>query len=201
MTKGQLQDITLLRMGMDTQDRRYDPRVVFSVMDSVRSSAIPDYITTYGESALELFCVPAMLPVLIDKGRNMKYVQLTFQILGMRDRTGLISVGLSQDDDNCFVPIQLGMQSVYSGLEAGGAAGNQTYFLEGLRVYMPGLGAGIDKILIKSIPTIYDLLNDDDQVPQPAEFNELMIMAAMEKLAPQGVVPIQDKTNDGRAGV
>ena len=203
MTREQIYDLTLLEMGMDSQDRRYDPRIVFSVMDTVRSGAIPDYITVHGESALELFCVAVMLPVQTDCERDMKYVELTFQILGMKDRTGLIWIGLPQETQNCFVPMQIGMSSVYSGLEAGGAAGNQLYYLEGRRIYLPNLGAGIDKILTKSVPTIYDLVGDDEQLPQPAEFNQLLISATIARLAPpqQGQVPVQDKTDDGRAGV
>lgn len=203
MTRSQIFDIILLRLGLDTQDRRYDPRVVFSVADSLRSSLIPDYITVHGESALELFVISDILPVQIDKRRNKKYIQLPYQILGMSDRTGLIQVGLPQEEESCFVPVQVGMLSVYSGLEAGGAAGNQLYWLEGNRIYLPNLMVGIDEILVKVIPTIYDLIDDDTQVPQPAEFNEILIMGAMERLAPpqQGQLPIQDKTDDGRAGV
>jgi len=200
MTRQQLYDVILLELGMDTQDRRYDGRVVFQAVDSIRSAAIPDYVHIYGESALELFCVPVILPVQTDTVRNRKYIQLAFQLLGMKDRSGLIQVALAQDEEVVFIPVQLGMLSVYSGLEAGGAAGNYLYWLEGQRIYFKNLPAGISNILIKAIPNIYDLINDDDQVPMPTEFVAMIIQGVKERIAPQGVVPAEDKNNDERQG-
>lgn len=200
MTRSEGFDITLLRLGMDTQDRRFDPRVVFSVMDSVRSALIPDYITTYGESALELFCFPIILPVLTDAVRDRQYVQLSFQVLGMAGRTGIIQVSLPQEEEDSFIPVPLGMLSVFSGLEAGGAAGKRLYWVEGQRIYFKNNMANIPNMLVKAVPCIYDLIDDDTQIPQPAEFNELLISGTMERLAPQGVSPIADKTIDNRPG-
>jgi len=199
-TRQQLYDTCLIEMGMDTQDRRFSPRVVYMVIDTVRSQLLPDYVATYGESALELLCLTQIFPLQFNKVRNMWYIPLPYQILGGADRSGLIQISLPQEERSSFIAVQLGMLSVYSRLEAGGAAGRQLYFVEGSNIFFPNLQPGITDILIKAIPTTYDLLDDNEQVPMPAEFLALVIAGAKDRLMPQkqGVAPTEDKQNDTR---
>ena len=128
-TRQNLYDLTLLELGLDTQDRRYEPRIVYAVIDTVRSQLIPDYVATYGESALELLCLTQIYPLQFNKVRNMWYIPLPYQLLGGADRGGLIQISLPQEERSSFIAVQLGMLSVYSRLEAGGAAGRQLYFV------------------------------------------------------------------------
>lgn len=199
-TRKQIFDLVLIELGMDTQDRRYAPRVVYAVVDSVRSQLIPQYVATYGESALELLCIAVILDVKKSIIRSRQYVELPFQILGGSDRAGIIQVSLPQEEESSFIAVQLGMLSVYSRLEAGGAAGRQLYWLEGTNIFFKQLPAGVDKILVKAIPTTYDLIDEDMQVPMPAEFLAMVITATKERLAPKqpGIPPVQDKQNDTR---
>lgn len=201
MTRQQLFDQINLELGQDSQDNRFHENTIFMAASTVISELLPDYLHTYGESAIELFCVPVILTVQKDTVRNRNYVQLGFQVLGMKDRSGLVQVCLAQDEEVVFIPVQLGMNAVYAGLEAGGAAGNLLYWLEGQRIYFKTLPAGVTDILVKAVPNLYDLLNDDDQVPMPAEFAAMVITGTKERLAPQkqGDFPSQDKTEDNRS--
>jgi hypothetical protein len=200
MTRGQLYSQALIELGFDSQDRRAHPLSVFLAADTVRAVAIPAYIDTHGDDALSLFCVESVLPVLFDSTRGRNYVQLPYQILGMEDNKGLVQVSLPQEDEGSFIGVKNGMLSVYSGLEAGGAAGRTIYWISGSRIYFQNLTVGATDILVKAIPTIYDLLDDNEQVPMPMEFNRIVIDGVKQALNPQAQV-VQDRTNDNRSGV
>lgn len=167
-------------------------------MDTVRGLAIPEYVKQYGEDSLGQFCLPKILPLLFDEQRGRSYVQLPFQILGMSENAGLVQVSAPKEEEGSFVAVSNGMVSVYSDLEAGGAAGKAVYWLEGTRIYFKELPAGLTDILVKAIPSIYDL-EDSDQIPQPYEFNAIVIEGTKARLQEQKVTP-EDKVNDGKAG-
>ena len=200
MTKGQLYSIVLIELGLESQDRRAHPQSVFLAADTFRGTAIPSYIKAHGDDSISLFCYEAILPVAFDDVRGRYYVQLNFQILGMDDNKGLVQVSLPQEDEGSFIGLKNGMMSVYSGLEAGGAAGRTVYWISGNRIYFNNLSVGAENILVKAIPTIYDLISDDEQVPMPMEFNRVVIDGVKQALNPAAFIA-QDKVNDGRQGV
>lgn len=194
MLKKELQDLVLLLMGFDSSERPTDERIVTYVADAIRGEAISAYVKANGESSLELFTVPTVLPVKKDPVRNLYFSSLPFQILGLKDRNGIISVGKVQDFNNDFVPIQGGMSSVYSGLEAGGAAGFITYSVEAGNLYYYNMPGGITNVLLKSIPE-FSSLPDDVLLPQPADFNALLITGARMWMQEQKMTP-PDQVDD-----
>lgn len=199
MTRGQLYSLILIECGFDSQDRKAHPLSVFLTADTVRGLAIGEYVKQYGEDSLGLFCYPKILPILTDTTRNRKYVQLPFQILGMTDNAGLVQVSLPQEEEGSFVALNNGMASVYNDLEAGGASGKTVYWLEGTRIYFRELAGTAENILVKAIPSIYDI-GDDEQIPQPLEFNALVIEGTRARLQEQKNTP-EDKLSDGKKGI
>ena len=198
MTRGQLYSQAIIELGYSSQDRRAHPLSVFLAMDTVRGLAIPTYCDKYGEDSLGLFCLPKILPVLFDTQRGRKYVQLPFQILGMSENAGLVQVSLPQEEEGSFVAVSNGMLSVYNDLEAGGASGKPVYWLEGTKIYFKQLPALAENILVKAIPSIYDL-EDSDIIPQPYEFNAIVIEGTKARLQEQKQT-VEDKIDDGRQG-
>jgi hypothetical protein len=199
MNRGQLYSTIINELGFDSQDRRAHPLQVFMTADTVRGGLIPPYIQAHGDDALSLFCLEKVLPVQFDSTRDRYYIQLPFQILGMDDNKGIVQVSLPQEDEGSFVGVKNGMLSVYSQLEAGGASGRTMYWISGSRIYFNNLTVGAENILVKAIPSIYSI-EDNEEVPQPLEFNRMVIDGVKQALNPQAQIP-QDKTNDGRQGV
>lgn len=197
MTRGQLYSQIILELGLNSQDRRVHPLSVFMAADTVRGALIPPYVEKHGDDSLSLFCMETVLPVKFDSSRGLKYVSLPFQILGLADNKGLFSVGPTMDDESAYIGIKNGMTSVYSNLEAGGAAGNTLYWLSGTRINFRYLPAGVENVLVKAIPSLSDLIDDNEQVPQPLEFNRLVIDGTKQAILPQVA---EDKTIDTRQG-
>lgn len=199
MTRAMMYSQIILELGFDSKDRRAHPLSVFLAADTIRGSMIPAFVDEHGEDSLSLFCIEKILPVQYDSVRAKKYIALPFQILGMSGNMGLMQVSLPQEDEGSFVGMKNGMMSVYADLEAGGAAGKTIYWLSGSRIYFNLLNAGVESILVKAVPSMYGIA-DDDEVPMPLEFNRVVIDGVKQALNPAAFVP-QDKTNDNRSGV
>jgi hypothetical protein len=195
MTLAQLADGVTLKLGYNTQDRKTHIGLVSFLADKVRGSAIPAYVQQYGKSSLNLFCTPFILEVKNDKVRDRKYVELNFSILGMSNNMGIVQVSLTAEDEGSFVGINPGMLSTYSILEAGGGAGRTMYWLEGKRIYFRGIKPYATEVLVKCVPSIFGNLDEDDEIPQPYEFDALLVEGTAQALQEQKFTP-EDKAND-----
>lgn len=202
MTKKQLGDLIILRLGFSNQDKRFDNRLVEFYADQVRSKIMMDYVANMGatqsiDEVLGLFTKAVVLDRQKDTVRDKYYVQLPFQVLGVGGSSGIISLSLTQSEDD-FAINKAGMTAVYSNLEAGQINKVQGE-IEGNRIYFKSLSPFDEKILVKAIPTISGLLNDDDEIPMPAELNyQTVEMAAQAFL---GLIELpEDKTNNNRNG-
>ena len=202
MTKKQLGDLIILRLGFSNQDKRFDNRLVEFYADQVRSKIMMDYVANMGatqsiDEVLGLFTKAVVLDRQKDTVRDKYYVQLPFQVLGVGGSSGIISLSLTQSEDD-FAINKAGMTAVYSNLEAGQINKVQGE-IEGNRIYFKYLSPFDEKILVKAMPTISGLLNDDDEIPMPAELNyQTVEMAAQAFL---GLIELpEDKTNNNRNG-
>jgi len=194
MTKAQLAEAVWRLLGYTDQDKKPDDRLIAFAADKFRGTQIPTYANAYGSSSLALFCIPKVLPILFDTQRQRNYVQLPYSILGMSKNMGLVQVSLVQEEEGSFVAVQNGMLSVYSSLEAGGGAGRYVYWLEGGRIYFKSTPPYATDILIKAIPS-FSSLGMDEEIPQPYEFDGLLIQAVKQELQEQKFTP-EDKIND-----
>lgn len=195
MTLAQLSDAVALKLGYNTQDRKTHIGLVSFLADKVRGAAIPAYVQQYGKTSLNLFCKPIILDVKKDKQRDRKYVELNFSVLGLSNNMGIVQVSLTQEDEGSFVGINPGMLSTYSILEAGGGAGRTMYWVEGKRIYFKNIKPYATEVLVKCIPSIFNNLDEDEEIPQPYEFDSLLVDGTAQALQEQKFTP-EDKAND-----
>lgn len=198
MTPNQLSEIISTLLGYNDADKKSNQQDVWFVCDSVRGTLINEYIEKYGKTALGQFVYPLIYDVQYDSVRARKYIDLGTQILGGDYNSGIASVSLPQEEDDCFVMTSAGLTSVYSGLEAGLATGKKKCWIEGTRMYFLNLEPQQTKILVKGVPSLFALLSYDDNIPQPLEFNQLLIDAAMQRFMIQKETP-QDGNNDRKS--
>lgn len=194
MTPAELAEVTWRLLGYTDQDKKPDDRLIVFAADKIRGSQIPSYANTYGSSSLQLFCRTEVLPLLYDAVRDRKYVQLPYSILGMSKNMGLVQVSKVQEEERSFVALQNGMLSVYANLEAGGAAGKTIYWLEGNKIFLKSPPPYATDILIKAIPS-FSSVGWDEQIPQPYEFDGILIQGVKAELQEQKMTP-DDKVND-----
>lgn len=198
MTRDQFSETVGTLLGYTDADIRVHANDVWFTGDQLRGALISQYIDKHGHTVIGQFCKPVIYDVQIDAIRNKKYVDLGTQVLGLKYQSGILSVGLTQEDDSVFVMMQAGMTSVYAGLEAGGASGKKVCIVEGNRVYFKYLEPEQKQVLIKHVPSLFALNEEDEQIPQPYDFNGILIDATVQALQGQKMFP-QDKLNDSRA--
>lgn len=203
MTKNDLAELTLDILQWDTTDRPLDPRTIYFAADQIRGSAIPAYLLANPGISLGLFCVPQAYDIQLDTIRNLFYVELSEQVLGGIQNTGLIQVSLAQDEDNDFIIRDMGMNSVANQLESGYALGNTICWPEGTKIYFRktntagALKVGETKILVKAVTSL-KTMDDDTEIPQPYEFNDILINGCI-KYFREKKGYAEDLTNDNNS--
>ena len=198
MTGNQLSEIISTMLGYNDADKKAHQQDVWFVCDNVRGVAIQTYIEKYGKSVLGQFVYPLILPVQTDTIRNRKYIDLGTQVLGGDYNSGIASISLPQEEDDCFVMTSAGLTSVYAGLEAGLATGKKKCWIEGTKMYFMYLEPQQTQILVKAIPSIFALIDFNAELPQPLEFNGILMEAVKAMFEEEKVTP-QDTTNDRKS--
>ncbi len=198
MTANQLSEIIGTLLGYNDADKKINQRDCWFVADQVRGTAIPAYIEKYGKTVLGQFVYPIIFDVKYDAVRNRNYIEFGTQLLGGDYNSGIASVSLPQEEDDCFVMTSAGLTSVYAGLEAGLATGKKKCWIEGTRMYFLYLEPQQTKILVKGIPSLFELEDLDVQIPQPLEFNNILIEQTRAMFEEQKMTP-ENLTNDRKS--
>lgn len=196
MSREQLAEIVGTLLGYNDSDIRVHQQDVFMVADAFRSTAIPQFLKAQGEVIPWAFSTTLFFDVQTDSQRDLKYIDLGTQFLGLQDGTGIPNIGLPKEINDSFVMIKAGMLSVYAGLESGLALGKQICFREANRIYFPNLPSGRDTIALTGVPSLFAILGETDQIPQPAEFNNILIEGTRNMFQEQKYM-VEDKIDDG----
>ncbi len=69
------------------------------------------------------------------------------------------------------------MRTVYSQLEAGRMLGRKQMWREGNKLYALFLEEAQTEIQVIAVPSLFALLNETDEIPQPLDFNDQLIQA------------------------
>lgn len=162
-------------MGYDTPEIRPTQQEIFFAADLARGQQIPLYCQANGRASIGQFCMPLVLPVQTDTVRNLKYVDLGTQVIGMDNNNGVIQIGTTQDPDYGYVLLNAGMRTTYSMLEAGNMLGRKQMWREGNKLYALFLDTAQEQIQVIAVPSLFALLNETDQIPQPLEFGDLIV--------------------------
>ena len=202
MTRGQLYEIVQTLLGYNSTGKPTDDRDVFFVADQIRGTLIAQYGEKHGSTVIPQFCLPILLPIQNDPIRGRKYIDLGTQVLGLENNAGIVQIGLPQEEETSFVMTQAGMTAVSSSMEVGRALNRYKCWIEGTRIYFFFISPDFDTILVKAVPSLFaqnpdgtDLIGTNDQIPQPYEFNQLVIDGARNAFLVQKST-MQDKTND-----
>ena len=192
MTRVQFSEILRLSLGVESQDFRasMDDRVLWRLGDMVRGELIFQYIGT--TSSISEFSQGIVFPVKHDTVRNRNYIDVGGKVLSLPDNKAIVSVGLTQGDEEPFTLTEAGQLGIASGLEC--ADIGTSYWEQGARIYFNNLGNEILEVLVIAIPSI-DALSDDDDVPIPSGMESQWIDKTKAKLFPQQP---EDKSVDTR---
>jgi hypothetical protein len=195
MTREQYTEIVGTLLGYSDSDIRTHQQDIFFAGDAYRSSAIPAFLQAQGEVIPWAFVTTMFFDVQYNSQRGLQYIDLGTQFLALQDGTGIPNISLPKEIEESFVLQKPGMLSVYSGLEAGQALGKKICFREANIIYFLNLLAGQDKIALTGVPSLFAILGETEQIPQPAEFNGLLIEGTRAMFLEQKYMP-EDKTND-----
>lgn len=179
--------------GDATANTKYDERLVWEYADIVRNTLIDIELRLTGNISDIFFHGFNNVEVKTDTDRDEKFSDLPSIIAATQDNLGLRQVSPMKDQRQVFAIGTTGDRAVFSGLE-GELTKRTIVYPENQRIYYENISADVTKVLIKMIPSIADL-KDEDSVPVPAmreqQYLETIIQFFQE---PQSVVP--DKLND-----
>lgn len=195
MNRKQLTEIVATLLGYNSQDLKPHFNDIFFTADQLRGQLISDYVTTKGSTVLPQFCKAQVFPVKFDSVRGLNYIDLKSQILGLQNNMGIVQVSLKQSTTNAFIISNVGLNAVTSNLEVGNLAGKQKCWIEGTRIYFYYLDVWQTEIMVVGIPSLFAILDENEELPQPLEFNNMLIEATRASFNQQLIVP-QDKVSD-----
>lgn len=194
MTKAELGDMILLLKGYSNQDAKLDVRLVWILADIALPKLIERKIKEDGEDVLDLFIKSEVLGVLEDNVRKKKYVELLNYPINISGKS-IREVSATEGECDSFAIYKIGEQSIYCKLEAGNALGKPIATPEGKRVYLKNLPLLVDELLVKYIPKITSIDNEEE-IPVPSDY-ELDLVDMIRTLVDEQKMTKEDKYNDG----
>jgi hypothetical protein len=193
-TLKQFADLMRLRLNVNSQDFPVDvdERVIIGMADKALGGLLPKYIQTYGIDAIGTLAVRQYFDVKYDENADLKYSDTEGKINAIAGNMGLLSVGLTQDDECAFIITKPAQQSIYSSLEAGQIKKIQVW-QEGGRLYYKNLPFKVKQVVVRAIPNLLSM-DMDDTIPIPVDLQD-MIMDKISAIVFQNKA--EDKPNDG----
>lgn len=193
MTLKNLADLVRLKLNYNSQDApvKVDERVIIAMADTALSGLLPKYIQAYGADVIGMMAIRQYFDVKYDSQADLKYIDTEGKVNGVAGNMGMISVGLTQDDECDFVLIKPADLSIYKRLEAG-QGGAVRFWQEGERIYFKQLPFAVTEVVVKAIPNL-SKLDFDKGVPMPADLQDMVIETICERIRGQKA---EDKPND-----
>lgn len=201
MTKKEAYELVvdILSGGDDSATSKYHEEVVYKQLEIARNFMIKRaYIENRNEGSYDISgefvkgfqCVP----VLLDDCRDEYYSDLPAKLISLPNNRGLRSVSPMKGQNAAFSIVPNTGAGVWEGLEANDLGGTECY-LEDSRIYYKKLDASnVKQVLVKMIASI-DNLDEDEQIPIPADMEALLIEQVVAAFSPSKAT-VQDKHND-----
>lgn len=138
-----------------------------------------------------------VLPTFDDPIRGKKYAKLPIRTLeSLLNNMGVYHVAPAKDIDDLMIPLDVGFNSMFRGLDSFQLEGKLGYIPEKDRLYIQGADFEDGyEIFVRLIPDATSLEPDDD-MPAPADMEVNIIQIALQILAPQ-MQSVDDNQNDG----
>jgi len=126
--------------------------------------------------------------VSLDTSRNRYYAIMPATYVNLPHDYGVVSVSSMKSEDQPFIRISVGQTGLFRGLDAEGMEGNQTYYVEGTRIYFPKLvqSDNVTELLVKLAVSL-DGIDDDTDLNLSPDVQDAVITLVVQKYAPQEV--------------
>lgn len=194
--------IRALQGGAISDWRKIDPREAYEAIETARNAVMQAFIRKDGMLDGEFVTQYINIPVLCDNNTEQKYSILPARLISFSTYDGIRLVSPMLNQREPFIKIHNGSLPMFSGLEAGSIGGHTGYYTERVndgnslsaRIYYVNLPHDYTKVMIKMIASTYDFA-EDEQLPIPAEFEDVVYRTAFELMSIQYGAP-SDKLTD-----
>lgn len=121
--------------------------------------------------------------IALDTAKNLYYSQLPSSFLGdIPHEMGIPHVSYMQSYDKPFVRLANGMPGLFRGLDSATLDGNDTFFVENAKIYLPTITAQTSgkNLLIKLVVALEGISDEENiAIPPDVEFEIVQLAVAM----------------------
>lgn len=202
LTKKKIAELIRLRLsgGDIGYTNKVDERDIYEVTSVVISSLIAaDYKDSmmHGSFDINGSWLKTFENVQVKESTSRKefYIDLPAYLVSLPSDRGLRMVCPMEDQSTQYTVTNNNSAAVFSDLEAG--AMQRTCYIEGNRVYFPKWTRGCCKVLVKMIPSV-DTLTENELLPIPGIMEDMLLEKVYAKFKDQTFMK-EKKTNDANA--
>ncbi len=173
-----LGELLIELLGRNSQDFIVDIRVALGAAQTAYGTLVEQKIKN-GEPVTSFYRA-SVFNVLTDTTRNEKYIAPFPKVMNIGDNDGIAQIGHVRNRYDTFVlqkPSQLGQ---YSLLEAGQMFGQVGARPEGDIIYFDNLPETTTQVLLKYIPQLLDM-NEDDEAFGSSDLDDMVINMTLQK--------------------
>ena len=195
ITKKQIAEIIAdIKSGGDpSNNSKYDTRNIGVIVDIARNTLIDTELRQYGRIS-EIFTKAfPNVAVKSDEDRDEQYSDLPSILAALKKDQGLRQVSPMRDQINVFAIGQSGDRALFNGME-GELSTRTIVLLEGQRIYYENISPKIEKVLIKMIPSIADI-DENESIPVPGD-KETALISIIKDMFQESKETVEDKYND-----
>jgi hypothetical protein len=158
--------------GFATSQSKIDERDVFALVDiAVGALVDAEYRQNLAKGSYSInnswISTYPEVQIYFSEVRKEKYVTLPVKPIELPGDRCIRLVCPTEDQSDMFVLVDNNAQGIFKELEAGNLSGLKVCYLEGDRIYFPGLTRNISKVMVKMLAGT-DGLDENAPIPIPA---------------------------------
>jgi hypothetical protein len=199
MTKTELADGVLLLLGYTSGDKKIKDKFIQWIGSRIIPFVFKQYLAEMPNEVDDLeaskFVTGNVLDIQYDEVRDKYYVESPYYPISLGGRLYQEVAAICQDE--AFVMNTPGSDAVYKVLEAGGMFGKIGVTTEGKRLYLSRKPLLNTQLLVSYVKRIEDL-EDNEEIPMPAELESIVMEKIYAYLVPQREM-VEDLINNERS--
>lgn len=195
MKTGKFADLIIRNLGGGDQDFQIDTRDVLATAELVLGSMLAQLVDG-NKTIPDGYYSTQVCKIQKDDVRALKYIEPSPGFVSLPMDAGVKSVGAIQEEQSAYTILKSGMLSSIKNLEVSNIPNRVFVWIETGRIYFTNLPPSVDEVLVRMIPYMSEL-DEDDDVFSMDSIGLQVADAVTQRLSYRAQKP-EDKTNDNK---